>query len=148
MFLISYSTRVHLLILHRNLNPGGYIELADICLPVQADDQSLPVESALSKWSHLMLESSVKAGRPLNSVKSYKSQLETAGFTNVVEVVYKWPQNRWPKDAKLKELGMFDFFAFHLSFFNLHISKSSHFTRLVSSLNEEVANRNNRNVEL
>ena len=28
-----------------------------------------------------------------------------AGFDDVVEVRYKWPQNRWPKDKKLKELG-------------------------------------------
>ena len=28
-----------------------------------------------------------------------------AGFENVVEVVWKWPTNRWPKDRKMKELG-------------------------------------------
>ena len=32
------------------LAPGGWIELADICFPVQADDDSLPTDSALRKW--------------------------------------------------------------------------------------------------
>lgn len=52
------------------------------------------------------------AGRPINSSKFYKSQLETAGFSNVVEVIYMWPQNRYPKDAKFKELGMSEVLAF------------------------------------
>jgi hypothetical protein len=30
-----------------------------------------------------------------------------AGFTNVVETKYFWPLNKWPKDKKLKELGMY-----------------------------------------
>jgi hypothetical protein len=103
---------VHPLILDRNLTPGGYIELADICYPVQADDGSLPAESVLCKWSNLILEGTKRAGRPINSAKFYKSQLETAGFTNVVEVIYMWPQNRWPKDAKFKELGASEILAF------------------------------------
>ena len=32
------------------LQPGGWIELADICFPVHADDDSLPQDSALRKW--------------------------------------------------------------------------------------------------
>jgi hypothetical protein len=56
-------------------------------------------------WSSLILEASNKLGRPVDSAKGYKSQLEEAGFTNVVETKYKWPQNRWPKDPKFKELG-------------------------------------------
>jgi hypothetical protein len=32
--------------------------------------------------------------------------LADAGFTNIHETIYKWPQNRWPKDKHFKELGM------------------------------------------
>ena len=53
-----------------------------------------------------MLETTVKAGSPITSAQFYKSQLEKAGFANVAEVQYIWPQNDWPKDKKLKELGM------------------------------------------
>lgn len=34
-----------------NLTPEGWIELADICFPVQDDDDSLPADSALKRWS-------------------------------------------------------------------------------------------------
>jgi hypothetical protein len=95
--------------INRNLAPGGYIELADICFPVQADDKSLKSDSALRKWSNLMLEAAQKAGSPINSAQLYKAQLEATGFCNVVEIQYKWPQNRWPKDKTLKTLGMYIF---------------------------------------
>jgi hypothetical protein len=45
----------------------------------------------------------------MDSAKSYKTQLEAAGFTNVVEVKYMWPQTRWPKEQKYKEIGMSEF---------------------------------------
>jgi hypothetical protein len=96
--------------IYRNLTPGGYLEVADICFPVQVDDASLHNESALRKWSDLMLEATQKAGSPINSAKLYKSQLEIAGFCNVVEVQYKWPQNSWPANKHLKELGTCVFF--------------------------------------
>ena len=35
----------------------------------------------------------------------YKEWAVAAGFENVVELRYKWPQNPWPKDPALKELG-------------------------------------------
>jgi hypothetical protein len=56
-----------------------------------------------------MLQAAEIAGRPIDSAKSYKSQLETAGFINVKEVIYEWPQNTWPEERELKELGMFIF---------------------------------------
>jgi hypothetical protein len=88
------------------LNPGGYLELVDVCFPVQDIHESMPSSCALRQWSDLMLEAMKAAGCPLDSAKSYKTQLETAGFVDVVERVYYWPQNTWPKDKKYKELGM------------------------------------------
>jgi hypothetical protein len=89
----------------RHLNPGGYIEMADICFPVQCDDESMPKDSTLRNWADLLLAGTIKIGRPINSAKDYKQQLEKAGFTNVVEQKFIWPQNRWPRDRKMKELG-------------------------------------------
>ncbi|KAH8651602.1 S-adenosyl-L-methionine-dependent methyltransferase [Tricladium varicosporioides] len=119
----------------KNLTPGGYIELADICFPVQVDDKSLLADSMLRKWSDLMLDASLKAQRPINSAKFYKLQLETAGFTNVVEVQYRWPQNRWPKGAKFKELGIWNLenTAPELESFSMAL-----FTRILGWSKEEV----------
>lgn len=93
------------LILGRFLTPGGYIELADVVFPIRTDDDTIPPDSALMKWCNLMVEAGQKLGRPLNGANYYKQQLEAAGFTNIVEVQFKWPINRWPKDQKFKDLG-------------------------------------------
>ena len=52
------------------------------------------------------MEASAKAGRVANTALYYKQQLSDAGFTNINQEIYKWPQNCWPKDKKFKELGM------------------------------------------
>jgi hypothetical protein len=97
------------------LNPGGYIEVADMCFPVRTDDDSIPTDSDLRKWSDFLLDATTKASRPINSAELYKSQLQEAGFTNVVEVTYKWPVNTWPKNRKFKELGKKDVLGYKLS---------------------------------
>ncbi len=53
-----------------------------------------------------MLEASLKLGLPLNSAEGVKQVMEEAGYVDVVEVIYKWPMNRWPADKKMKEIGM------------------------------------------
>jgi len=111
LHLLSIIPLILELTINRYLNPGGYIELAGTCLPVRTEDQTLPVDSALEKWSRLILEAGEKIGRPMNSAASYKLQLQDAGFVNVVEIKYKWPQNQWPKDPKSKELGTFNLFS-------------------------------------
>ena len=94
------------------------MELADVCFPVLTDDDSFPVDCALKKWSELLLEATIKAGRPIDSARSYKSQMEAAGFTGVTEVQYKWPQNRWPRNKRFKELGVYSFLFGNLTFSN------------------------------
>ena len=32
--------------------------------------------------------------------------MQAAGFVDIEERIYKWPQNWWPKDPKYKEIGM------------------------------------------
>ncbi|KAG8349737.1 hypothetical protein FVEN_g12080 [Fusarium venenatum] len=88
----------------KNLTPGGWIEVVDI-LPPTSDDGTMSPDTALHKWSNLLLESTEKIGRPFGGTAFYKSQMEEVGFKNVTLRVYKWPQNRWPKDKKYKELG-------------------------------------------
>ncbi len=104
-----------------NLTPGGYMELADICFPIRVDDDSFPENSALQKWSRIILDGTVKAGRPINSCLNYRAQMEEAGFVNVVQVEYRWPQNPWPKDSKFKRLGM-SIVSFHICPVFTHIS--------------------------
>ena len=100
-----HQLHLPLLILPRNLNPGGWIEIKDIKFPIEDNDNSFPEDCAIKRWTDLVLEGTTVLGRPADSAKNYKAQLIEAGFENVVEVTYKWPQNRWPEDRRLKELG-------------------------------------------
>ncbi|KAM0271171.1 hypothetical protein ACHAQH_009155 [Verticillium albo-atrum] len=90
-----------------NLTPGGWFEIADIC-PITSDDGTLTEDSATYSWVSQLLEGTKKIGRPFDGAFDYKKQLEAAGFKNVQQMVFKWPQNTWPKDAKYKELGMWN----------------------------------------
>ncbi len=52
------------------------------------------------------MEACVKIGRKADCARFYKAQMEAAGFVDVTEVKRIWPGNRWPKDKRLKEVGM------------------------------------------
>jgi hypothetical protein len=52
-----------------------------------------------------LIDGSKKPGRPLGESDKYKAIVENAGLQNVVETVYRWRTNSWPKGPKLKELG-------------------------------------------
>ncbi|KUJ10126.1 S-adenosyl-L-methionine-dependent methyltransferase [Mollisia scopiformis] len=100
-----------------NLNPGGWMEIHDMKFPIEDNDDSFPTDCAVKQWTDFVIEAAQNLGRPLDSAKNYKQQLIDAGFENVVQVMYKWPQNHWPKDKKLKELGrwMYENFSSGLS---------------------------------
>jgi hypothetical protein len=89
---------------YEGLAPGGWIELADIC-PLTSDDGTLTEDLAASKWVNHLMEGCKAIERPFDGAIKYKEQLEAQGFVNVQQVVFKWPQNKWPKDKKHKELG-------------------------------------------
>lgn len=90
------------------LTPGGMMQVSDLSFPVKVDDDSWPPNSALKKWGELIVEAGVKLGRPCNSAETSKEQMVAAGFQDVVEIQFKWPLNRWPKDKKYKEWGMWN----------------------------------------
>lgn len=64
-----------------------------------------PPNSALKKWGELIVEAGAKIGRACNSAEPSKEQMIAAGFQDFVEIQYKRPLNKWPKDTKYKEWG-------------------------------------------
>ncbi|WYZ46204.1 hypothetical protein EsH8_IX_000429 [Colletotrichum jinshuiense] len=89
---------------YENMNPGGWIEATDI-MPVTCDDGTLGEDTALYRWSRMALDGAREMGSSYGGAKDYKRQMRDAGFVNVEEVVFKWPQNRWAKHPWHKELG-------------------------------------------
>jgi len=53
-----------------------------------------------------LIEATDKIGRPITIAPKFKEMMEKAGFVDVVERKSRWPTNKWAKDPKLKELGM------------------------------------------
>ncbi|KAL2060667.1 hypothetical protein VTL71DRAFT_9308 [Oculimacula yallundae] len=91
-----------------NTTPGGYIEVTDICYPIRCDDNSLPADSALLSWTEQMLKGSQMIGRDLDAAKHHEAELRRVGYTDVTVKSFVWPTNRWPRDKKFKELGMWN----------------------------------------
>lgn len=74
------------------LEPGGYLELQDGIVPFQYIGPP-PIKSSFYKWNNLLVEGSVKGGRPWNNVQHYKKWMEETGFVSEVKKFYNLP--RW-----------------------------------------------------
>ncbi|KAL2132546.1 hypothetical protein VTI74DRAFT_3657 [Chaetomium olivicolor] len=89
-----------------NLKPGGHFEVKDVMLIPQSDDGTLKDDSPLLRWAGLLDEAARKMGRPINLASQYQQMLVEAGFTDVHVIENRWPINNWPKDHKLRMLGL------------------------------------------
>ncbi|KAH6691662.1 S-adenosyl-L-methionine-dependent methyltransferase [Plectosphaerella plurivora] len=88
-----------------NLNPGGWLEIQDINFPMRCEDNSIPAGSDLVRWNNLMMEAASRSGFSLDSCARAGDMMRAAGFVDIVRIPYKWPINRWPRDARNKEVG-------------------------------------------
>ncbi|KAK2765305.1 methyltransferase domain-containing protein [Colletotrichum kahawae] len=77
----------------RNLGPGGYLELQETSIIPRSDDDTLKPQHAVLKWANLLLEASLKLGRPYMDVPILKQYMTEAGFED---------------DPRYKELGMWN----------------------------------------
>lgn len=89
-----------------HLKPGGWLETIDCIFPLSSDDDTLKSPQVIKEWSDLLVKASETLGRPLTAAKDHHDRLIAAGFENVVIKHFKWPTNRWPKNPKDKEVGL------------------------------------------
>ncbi|UZP39241.1 hypothetical protein NXS19_007057 [Fusarium pseudograminearum] len=99
----NYATKIY-----DNLEPGGYVELQEIDIFIASDDNTISKSHNLYRWAELLQEASDKLGRPYFKPSGLKDVLTKVGFEDVKEYKFKWPTNQWAKDAKHKELGMWN----------------------------------------
>ncbi|KAL8393748.1 hypothetical protein RB595_003479 [Gaeumannomyces hyphopodioides] len=118
-----------------NLEPGGYFEIQDTKLPVRCDDGTLPKESHLVRWSELMQQASVLAGRPCDLTPKLAGVLERAGFVSITVTRRYWPHAPWPKDKRLRYLGLW---AQHVCMADLESICLRLFTRFLGWTADEV----------
>jgi len=91
---------------YENLEPGGYLELAEVQLPYNCDDGTALETHAHMRWIRLLMEASERMGRPFVEPARLKEQMEKMGFQDVKVRKDQWPMNSWPKGRRWKVLGM------------------------------------------
>ncbi|KAI0516895.1 S-adenosyl-L-methionine-dependent methyltransferase [Xylaria bambusicola] len=90
--------------IYENLNPGGWVEMQDYYVKLQAIDGTLD-GTALQRWNNMLNHALTFTGRSgLNGIK-YKRWLREAHFEEIREEVFAVPGNPWPKGADQKQLG-------------------------------------------
>ncbi|WEW61789.1 hypothetical protein PRK78_007285 [Emydomyces testavorans] len=90
----------------KHLSPGGYLELQSSEANIFSDDGTIERAVTARQWRNILVLSSKKFGKRLGVEDGWKKQMEQAGFVDVVDQVFKVPFRPWPKDPKLKELGL------------------------------------------
>ena len=90
------------------LKPGGYVQFAGSVPSFASDDGTLPQDSAYLEIAQIFFDMGEKIGTSGKDPLRWKDQLETAGFSDVVETILKIPTNPWPKDKRLKQIGSFE----------------------------------------
>jgi hypothetical protein len=86
------------------MNEGGWIELQDIG-ELASDDHDIS-RTGLSQWYQTVVKAFEVISRGVKEAENHAERLTTAGFEEVHNEIYKWPINPWPKDPKLKQLGL------------------------------------------
>lgn len=91
--------------IYDNLRPGGYVEIMETLMKIEAVDGSLD-NTVIPRWHHLMLDGIKRMGRPDPMVPLKLKQLVTeAGFVNVVETKFAVPVNTWARGDEQKIRG-------------------------------------------
>jgi SAM-dependent methyltransferase len=90
----------------RALKPGGYLEEAEYSAQFDTEDNSVAPDSPIADWNRLGPEVHAKLNRELQIFSSMARHFRNAGFVDVEEHLFKWPLGPWPKDKKLKEIGI------------------------------------------
>jgi hypothetical protein len=88
------------------MKPGGWIELQDWDIQLYSQDGTFPEDSALKKWNELVMSGIQASGSEPHLGPSFEQWLKDAGFVDIEVVKTAVPVGSWPKDAKLKELGV------------------------------------------
>jgi hypothetical protein len=79
--------------------PGGYVEIMEHSVWPVSDDGTVNDQSFLTLWGRTVVEMGERFGKSFTIWKESKSQMERAGFVDIVEKRYKWPVNDWPSPA-------------------------------------------------
>lgn len=94
------------------LKPGGWLESQEFDLKLMSDDDTIPQDSSLMRWTHLWNEGIGNFGMTGRcDPDELISQMQEAGFVNCQVLRFKMPIGPWPKDPQLKQAGLYQYYA-------------------------------------
>ncbi|KAL2264836.1 hypothetical protein VTJ83DRAFT_7346 [Remersonia thermophila] len=93
-----------------HLQPGGWLECQEMPVEMACDDGSLEAARAAGhpfvRWEDEFRAVSRLADRQMQVGPELKDWMRDVGFVDVKEVVFNIPINGWPRDSKVKYVGM------------------------------------------
>jgi hypothetical protein len=93
---------------YRALKPGGWIELQEIMFKLGCDDGTLRPGNQAGAFFENMKTGLKAFGVDLLAMRYNQQYLIDAGFVNVHETPFKVPLGPWPKDPKMKTVGLYN----------------------------------------
>ncbi|KAJ0350295.1 hypothetical protein COL154_013334 [Colletotrichum chrysophilum] len=91
---------------YNHLEPGGWMEIQDSEWPAVCDDGSMTEDMAIYKYTTMGAEACEEIGRTISKTHTFDRLMREAGFEDVVKIPLKFPISPWPKDRRLKEIGL------------------------------------------
>jgi len=90
------------------LEPDGWIELQEMRFELGCDDGTLRTENRVAEFFENVKKGLAAFDVDLLAMRHNKQKLIQAGFVNVEERVFKVPLGVWPKDSRLKMIGLYN----------------------------------------
>jgi len=89
-----------------NLKPGGWAEFCDFDATYYSQDGTLTEDHAISKWVRNAHDAELVTGRTMRPGRQLQQWMEQAGFQNIQVLKQPLPLGIWPKDKRLKAIGL------------------------------------------
>lgn len=93
---------------YKALEPGGWIEMQELMFDLRCDDDSVGPQNLVADFFHHMKRGLSTFGVDLLAMRHNMKYLLDAGFVNVREIPCKVPLGPWPKDPKMKTIGIYN----------------------------------------
>lgn len=97
---------------YRHTRPGGWFEHVDFDLETRSENPNAPqaIVDTFRKWANLFFDAGRRAGRTFEFPREgrMEKQLAEAGFVDIEHRTWKLPIGGWPRDPRLKKIGMYN----------------------------------------
>ena len=89
-----------------HLEPGGWLELLDVCHPFRAEDPAVDEASSdFIKWGLIAERCWAMNGLDYRVTTKHVERLRALGFTDIREEERRWPMGAWSESEQERRIG-------------------------------------------